>query len=114
MAEAPPEKSPPPLPPETVVVAVQSASPWKSKTLWMAVIGELINIFSAPVWVKLLGGETATIVVGTVTLLLMAVMRVITFTPLTGTPGATAALAAHPAAIAASVGALTPTLVEKP
>lgn len=114
MPEAPVETSPPALPVDTIVVAVQSASKWKSKTLWVAVIGELLTLLSAPELTRLFGGEHATQIIGTISFALMVVLRLITFAPLTGTPGATAAVEAHPAALAASVQAPTPTMVEVP
>jgi len=113
MPEAPVETSPPALPQSTVVVAVQSGDWKKSRTLWLALIAEIINLLSAPALADLIGGGHAAQVVGTITLVLMAVMRLISFAPLTGTPGATAAVAAHPAALVASVQAATPTLVQK-
>lgn len=112
MPESTPQTTPPPLSPSTVVVAIQS-SPWyKSKTLWAAAIGEIINLLSAPMLVDVVGAAHATQIVGSITLVLMALLRLITFSPITGTPGATAAVEGHSAALAASVEAVTPTIVE--
>jgi len=111
MPEATPDKSPPPLSVDTVVVAIQSAPWWKSKTLWANLIALLIAIISAPELVDLVGPAKAVTIVGTVIPVLNGILRLITFAPLTGTMGATSATAAQPAALRASVQASSPTLV---
>ena len=72
MPEATPDTTPPPLSAGTVVVAIQSAPWWKSKTLWINLISLLIALFSAPELVDILGPERAVVIIGTVVPLLGA------------------------------------------
>jgi hypothetical protein len=110
MPEATPATTPPPLPEGTTVTAVQSAAWWKSKTLWVNLIASAIGLLT--VLLDVLPPATVAVVTATVLPVLNILLRLVTFAPITGSPGATSAMAAQPAALAASVEATSPTLVK--
>jgi hypothetical protein len=98
--------------PAAVVVAVQSTSPWKNKQLWLNVVAIAVSLLSTPAIVQALGPVVGASIITAVLATLNIILRLYSFNPLTGTPGATAAAVAQPAALAASVAAPSPTLVE--
>lgn len=100
--------------PAAVVVAVQSVPLWKTRAFWLNVIATVLSLLSAPSIVSALGPVLGVTTVAAIISALNIIQRLWTFSPVTSSPGATAAAAAQPAALAASVDAPSPTLVQTP